>query len=214
MEFEPQASRGKAARKSLALPYSRDDAYERFAKGQRATRLYLPREPGAYHWRLISWIGEKLREMDPARVLMHVPGPEYHGYHAEFERRVGHAVPEGHASLDRFLDRIMEMIMDAIPSWLFNRIEFIDPMARGAKGSIESYLYPYLHPEQFGVTQPDSLAGLEDMVEVRLAYEAFAQTGRRIPVLCGVLKEANEPNSPYLDNTLRDVEVDMIDLTK
>ncbi len=212
VEFEPLARNGKPARKSLALPYSRDEAYERLHKGQRATTLYVPREPSAYHWRLISWIAETLKEFDPARVLMHVPGPEYHGYHAEFERRLGHGVSEGHESLDRFVKRIMEMIMDAIPSWLFSRITFVNPFRLGVTDSVDSYVLPYAAPERFGVTDLATLVGVEDMVEVRLAYEARARTGRMIPILCGVLKEEGEANSPYLDNSLRDFEVDAIDL--
>jgi len=46
----------------------------------------------------------------------------------------------------------------------------------------ESFLSPYLR-----ASQDTSWVGVEDLVEVRLSYESGLKTGRRVPVLGGVL---------------------------
>lgn len=198
LEFAPK--NGFSAKRSPALPQERNDAFDRLARGERVIGIIAPTMLGAYHQLLIMWQVEKARQLDPKRILYHVPIKEYHRYIADLEGKLG-PLPLLHECLDEFAREVKNAILKAFQH---REIEFISPMDKGARTPVESFKLPYLRPELFGIRPKTRLIGVEDLVEVGLSASAHEET--RVgptPVLAAVLGIPH----PYLNKEIRGGEI-------
>lgn len=198
VEFARQGAnseRNPPARRSLVIPKDRDDAYKRLAQGQKLTQMQVPLFPGEYHKRLLTWQAARLRLLKPSQVLFHLPVLEYHAYVTQLEELSGQTMSGAHQQVAEFT-RLLMMLQSAVygPE-LMARISYIRPLELGAQTVEESWPFPYLHPEVFGV-EPESLMGLEDLAELRIAVTIKQTTGRTVPVLSCVMGEQH----PYFQN--------------
>lgn len=183
------------ARRSLVIQKEREDAYKRLAAGQRLSQMQVPLFPGEYHKRLLTWQAAKLRLLKPSVVLFHLPVLEYHAYVAKLEELSGQAMPTAHQQVEEFT-RLLMMLQSAVygPE-LMSLIRYIRPLEMGAQKLEDSWSFPYLHPEAFGV-DPETLLGLEDLAELRIALTVQQSTQRTVPVLSCVMGERH----PYFEN--------------
>ena len=138
----------------------------------------VPVKPRNYHLRTIDRQARAAKDLGIKEMFYHVPVAEYHQYIAEIEEALGQQLFELHAHLDRFVDEVRELVLSK-----FNgvRVVFIDPTPLANGDPNGSFVLPYRHPELFGIDL-DGLVGIENLVEVRLAYEAHHQGGPLIPV--------------------------------
>ncbi len=206
VEFEKAGRGNPPARRSLALPAEREDVYRRLTAGSRVQKIYYPHSLNAYHDILISWQKEKIDALRPKKVLYHLPLVEYHRFIQELELGVGTPLPVLHASLERFAHNVREKIIDRFGSVMpEKRLEFLETTQSDPN---ESFLEPYMYPERFGIRRED-LVAMEDLVELRLSYEAQKRNAaaRPIPALYGVLRIP----PPYKNKEL--TEVGIISLT-
>jgi len=184
IKFKKRGKGNEGARRTLALPYERKDAFERLSKGHQIEKIFYPLRPSEYHSLLIRWQGQKLKEFHPEKILFHVPIKEYHCFIARLEELIGNSLEELHSELDVFTDDIKNMISNNLGG-LMEVVDFIDPMSCGAMEPEESFLWPYLHPEKFGFSA-DDIYGIEDLAELKLALHALKARGHCIPVICCV----------------------------
>ncbi|TAK96096.1 hypothetical protein EPO05_02560 [Patescibacteria group bacterium] len=187
MEFAQQDKRNPPARRSLALTLDRERAYGKAKKGG-VTKLLVPRVPGGYHRSLIRWQAKKFAALCPERILYHLPIDEYHLFIEEMEASMGRRVTEMHEALESFGQETLKFLNEALVAAGVDpgKVELIHPLSLGAKGANESFGFPYLKPEAFKLDLK-SLAGVEDLVELRISLAAEKEQGWRIPVFCGVL---------------------------
>jgi len=176
-------------RRSLGLPREREELFGFLNDGFEVTQIHLPLQTGIYHKLLIRWLSVKFSELAPEQILFHLPRSEYHVY---IDRIAQWVKPELlyrlHDELETFATIVEVELMKNVADVGIcgDRITIIDPSA--VQGNPNgSFLLPYTNPETFGVS-PDGIVGVEDLAELRLAYEAHKRTRRSTPVLCGVLK--------------------------
>lgn len=138
----------------------------------------------------------RLRSLKPGQKLRDLPSHD--SYH-ELEH-TAQWIPQACASMrqeiKKFAVAVKQMVLAEFAEFT-DRLEFVEPMTRGASSPEESFLFPYLRPELFGVMDSERLLGLEDLVEVRISAEVERQTGRRVPVVCTALGTP----SPYGERT-------------
>jgi len=211
VQFEkPSGKNGQnapPARRSLALPHDRQQAYDRILQGKKVEYIFVPSTPGVYHQKLLVYQSRSLRDLQPERVLYHLPVLEYLSSICELEQVLGMPLPELRAALSRFADIMLGRIMEEL-CFLGDRLEFISPMSdAGILDPGESYLHPYTYFDQYKI-DPNSVVGVEDLVELRLSHTAQSRTGVQIPMQCLIMDATN----PYTDKTLRQGEFESINL--
>lgn len=200
VEFE-KSKGNPPGRRSLALPKEREEAYQRISMGKVVTRMYLPYEPGEYHRRLIVWQAKKFKELKPKKILYHLPLDEYRRFIYKFEFESGCEIPSAYQTLLKFYEAIKSLVEKSF-SGIDSEVIFINPWQMDTVNSeTESFSEPYLRPQAFGIPA-DSLCGVEDLVELRLSYEAQKIRNVCVPVLVAVIGLP----SPYLDKTLTSVQ--------
>lgn len=198
LEFAPKS--GSSVKRSPALPRERNDAFERIARREWVMEIVVPTEPGMYHQLLINWQVQKARQLEPQRVLYHLPVREYHCYIAGLEGKLGQ-LPLLHEYLDEFARKVRTAILGAFQP---REIEFISPMDKGARTPVESFRLPYLKPDLFGILPKTRVVGVEDLVEVGLSSSAYEETKvGPTPVLAVVLGMPH----PYLNKEVIGSEV-------
>ncbi len=208
LQFPAQNKGHQGAVRTLSLPRERDDAYARLKKGQTPLALHLPKGPGVYQQTLIRWQAAVFRRLQPTQILYHLPTDEYRVYIQEMEQHLGYAVPAAYTQLDQLAVSIRALMVREFGAALMARVRFVRPMhTHGVKDTTQSYLHPYLFPELYGIT-PANTVGVEDLVELRLAYEAWRMRGHQISVYAAAL--ALPP--PYADKTLRPGEFTTVEL--
>jgi hypothetical protein len=195
VEFAGQG-KNPGAKRTLASLYERDDVYKKLARGKKLLEMRHPVDMGAYHRLFIPWLVKKLCVCQSGKLLFQIPEMEYLGYLTNLEKASGLDLAEAKADLRLYASMIKTELEAEIANSINGGLEiiYIDPMLVGAKDDKESFLYPYLFPEKFGVNR-EGLVGIEDLVEVALSICASKQTGIITPVLCGVLGLPN----PYFD---------------
>lgn len=179
--FEAFDSKSQPARRYPASEIDRKEVVERIlkgGKGSQVTHMDVPIEPRAYHVRTIERQARAAREFEVGEIYYHVPVTEYHRYIAEIEAALGRQLPELHALLDQFAEKIRKLILEKFAGI---KVIFIDPTPFSNGDSNGSFVFPYWYPELLGI-DPDGLVGLENMVEVRLSWEALQRGGSLVPV--------------------------------
>jgi len=209
LEFGARGKGNPPARKSLSLTALREEAFKRLDQGHIATRVHIPNGLGKYHSRLLASQVEAAQRMKPEQIVYHLARCEYHLYIAEVEKHLGQKLPQVHDLLDEFVGELKVAVERALKPYT-GSLRFIEPIEEfGVSDQIESYLYPYLHAEDFGVPI-ERVAAVEDLVELTLGYTAWRRCGRLIPVFCGVLEL---PENPYYSRDLREGEYTTVELT-
>lgn len=172
---------------SFALSPEREEFFQNMRKGyKQISSIQFPFAPSLYHALLARWQAEKIQWLKPERVLYHLPIDEYHFYVAEIEVACSRQLPVLHHALDEFSREVRDLFLSELPSEFRARVEFVRPMKIGNLSPEESFVYPYLHPGNFDCN-PEEVLGIEDLIELRLSWEAARVSGVKIPVLFTVL---------------------------
>lgn len=172
--------------------------------------MHVPKGLGEYHSRLISFQAEAVRRMRPELLVYHLAQREYHMYISELEVQLGQQLPQVHQLLDEFVEDFRAAVMQALEPHV-GSLRFIQPVEEfDVTDQVESYLYPYLHVEDFGVS-PERVAAVEDLREVHLAHSAWQRCGTLVPVFAGVL---DVPNHPFNRKELREGKYTTVEFTK
>lgn len=188
VHFKPKNKANPGAKRSIALPSERKDAFERIKNGQEIEKIFIPLNPGVYHLKLLRWQVEKLKELNPRKIVYHVPIEEYHIYIRQLEELVKYPLDILHLALEDFYKKILKMIEKFTKELNISNFEILSGICQDPE---ESFLFPYLYPEKFGSEKSFTL-GVEDFVELRLSIEAQKITKRLIPVI-GVILEIPHP---------------------
>ncbi|MFA6383234.1 MAG: hypothetical protein WCX17_02325 [Parcubacteria group bacterium] len=193
LEFDNGKEAG--TRKSLSLPREREKAFKMMEKGRKIKNLYVPTELSAYHLKLLQWQVKKICQLSPKRILYHLPVGEYEIFIQELETAAGIDLPWLYVRLEEISEKIKNYFLENLTRQGVDagKVEFIRPLEMGAQSTDDSFGYPYLFPYKFGMS-PESMMGLEDLVELRILLRAKMEMNYDIPVLCAVL----EVPHPYL----------------
>lgn len=170
VKFKKRSSGNPGATRVLAYPLERADAYLKLEKGHELESISIPSAPGPYHEKMVAWIGHKARELEVKEVFCHVPLLEYVHYIKTLEEKMGQKLPQLHRALQPFAHQIFDALKKQLKGTPA-KIHFLNPMQLGAETPEESYLWPYLYPERFGIST-ENLVGCEDMMELKILLKA------------------------------------------
>jgi hypothetical protein len=207
IEFLPRAKKAKAACRRISHTQDREDAIKRLRNGHKASRIYMPTCLTEYHNALVTWQVQQLKKWPGCHVYYLLPRSEYHYYVSQLEHELGIQCPKMHELLDDFADLVKEeVLMQLIGSNV--EVTFISPMADwGAKSPLESYLSPYIRASEL-CEDPSRIVGLEDLMENYLPREASVITGKKIPLLGGIVGNPH----PFKNKALIDGQYALIEL--
>ena len=168
--------------RSIAIPLERERVAERIrSRGFNVCAVNFPIKLTAYHRKLIGFVAKVVGQMQPAKLLFHIPYQEYLIYIRNLEDLIGKKIYGADQILSDFVEKVKMCFCQEMANVGFDRYEFITPMEMGATTTEESYLFPYVHPEIFGATAT-SLFAIEDLVELKIAMLAEQLKGYKIPV--------------------------------
>lgn len=207
VEFKRTSQKAEqpAVHRGLVINRDREDALKRLGHGQRLASITVPLYPGEYHRRLLRWQASAFNRLKPKRILFHLPLQEYHLYLAELEKAAKLPLPWLHQQLDHFAQLLLALQASIYGEELMGRVTVIHPLESGATSLEESWLFPYRHPQIFGV-QPEELMGVEDLPETRIAFSLRRELQREVPVLAAVLGD----NHPYFSDLTQDGTVNIL----
>ncbi len=152
--------------------------------GHCVTWVHMPTELCIYHTTLVPIQAEVAKRKGVVEMVYHVPRKEYHVYLNTLERMIGMELPGLHRLLDRYTDRLEHFVRETFRKAGVN-VRIVDPLFPGMDPN-DAYRALYLNPSSFDM-DPQSLIGIEDLVEVRIVVEAEQKGAHRIPVWAGVL---------------------------
>ncbi len=187
--------------RSIAIPLERERVAERIkTRGFNVCAVNFPTDLTAYHHKLIRFVAKVVGQMQPEKLLFHIPYQEYLIYIHNLEALIGKKINGAEQILSNFVDKVKMFFRQEMMCAGFDRYEYISPMDMGVMTTEESYLFPYVHPEVFGATRA-SLFAIEDLVELKIAMLAEQLGGYNIPVHFCVL----EVPHPYLTENKKSV---------
>jgi hypothetical protein len=175
VEFKNPKPGQKGAVRSLALPREREETEEFLKRGRKIERMVYSPFPTPYAQKIIEfqkWGLEKLGGM-VERVLYHVPLNEYFSYASMLP--------------SPWKERMKEVIKkeaELMADWVRHHLrDWPIEIHWGGESPPQSFVDLYIRASE----ESAKVIGLEELVELRLPFEAFRQTGRAIPTLVGVL---------------------------
>jgi hypothetical protein len=186
-EFEPKGKGNPGARRSFASHHGRQDVFKRIGRGDKVKFIHIAENPfGPYQIRLMRWQADTVKRLGIKKVFYSLPVDEYL---QSAEELAGLDGWHGRAArLEDMIRRQHDALRWAIRAMLECEIDFIHPMRRGVSSVEESWVWPYLNL--------DVDLGIEEMEEVRIAYEARERGVEGPPVLLGALAEDTPYNWP------------------
>jgi hypothetical protein len=180
--------------RSIALPLDRQRVEERIrSRGFIVNEVIFPTELTAYHRKLIGFVANTITQIQPEKLLFHIPHEEYKIYIRNLEELIGKDIPGSEEILSQFVEKVRTFFCKEMIRIGFTNYEFISPMHMGAKTTEDSYVFPYLYPEVFGACV-ENLFAIEDLVEVKITILAEEIKGHRIPVRFCILDDPH----PYM----------------
>lgn len=181
-------------KRSLGVPSERADAAKRFRQGHSEwgdaefCHFLVGSGLGEYHRNLLAWQAAKLKEIQPERILYHVPRLEYYDFIRRACSDMGAGSMEGvlREALEQHIQEVLGLQRELFGPELLSRITFVEPLTQGATKVDKSWPFPYLRPEVYGA-DASQLVGVEDLVEMRILRSVEMQTGRRVPTRLAIL---------------------------
>ncbi len=168
--------------RSIALPLDRQRVCNRISnRGFEVTKVIFPTELSMYHTKLIEFVSDSIVELQLYKLLYHIPTDEYKMYVATLEKIIGKSIPGAYDIIDMFSDKIKKYFIAKMNELGFSSFEVINSMQNGITDPEQSYLSPYVNPTAFGATEKNIYA-IEDLVELKIAFEAEKICGYKVPV--------------------------------
>ncbi|OGY82481.1 MAG: hypothetical protein A3F54_05820 [Candidatus Kerfeldbacteria bacterium RIFCSPHIGHO2_12_FULL_48_17] len=173
------------ARKKLGLQKDREEAIGKLVVGRKIEGIQLPSNLSSYHIIMCRWIGEICRQEKITQVFCQIPDAEYHIYIKEVETALGAEMPVLHQQLDVYSDMVKAALIKSLDGVV--EVTWLQALQAGASNPQESYIWPYAHPEKFGM-KPEKTIAVEDLTELKIFLGAEMNGKSRITsVKVGVL---------------------------
>lgn len=189
-ELVPRGKGNPGARRSFASHHGREDVFKRIERGDRVAHIHIAENPfGPYQIRLMRWQSDTVKRLGIKKLYYALPIDEYlqsaerlsryEGWHGRAER------------LEDMIRRQHDALRWAIRAMIECEVAFIHPLRRDVTSVEESWVWPYLNLELD--------LGIEEMEEVRIAYEARQRGAVVPPILLGALAERTPYNEPLIE---------------